>query len=86
MIRSENWTRVVGYGREQSPLCGRRVSINDAFLTELLASKPGHCIVLCVQIRRRLDRDLAEREGFEQYPWPYKRYYIVDSDGITRTL
>lgn len=86
VIRSENWTRIVGYGREQSSLCGRRVSVNDSFLKELLASKPGHCLVLCVQVRRRLDRDLAEREGFEQYPWPYKRYYIVDSDGITRTL
>ena len=85
-LRIESWTRVVGYGREQTYIYNNRLSADPAFIEALLASKPGHCIILCVEIRRRLDRDAAERDGLEPYPWPYKRYYILDSNGITRTL
>ncbi|MDP2244732.1 hypothetical protein [Pseudomonas sp.] len=85
-LRSESWTRVVGYGRDETALWGRRLSADNAFVEALLESKPGHCIVLCVEIRRRLDRHAAERDGLEQYPWPYRRYYLLDRNGITRTL
>lgn len=85
-LRSESWTRVVGYGREETYIYGHRLSADPAFIGALLASKPDHCIILCVEIRRRLDRDAAERDGLEPYPWPYKRYYILDCNGITRTL
>lgn len=86
LLRSESWTRVVGYGREQDTVAGTRLSGNLEFVKLLLERHPHECLVLSVSVRRLPPRDGSHRDEYEPYPWPYVRYYLMDSDGIARPL
>jgi hypothetical protein len=86
LLRSESWTRVVGYGRGQDTVDGTRLSGNLEFVKLLLERHPHDCLVLSVSVRRLPPRDGSGRDEFEPYPWPYIRYYLMNSDGIARPL
>lgn len=84
LLRSESWTRIVGYGRDEESISGIRLSGSTSFVQLLLEKHPNECLMLSVSIQR-----LPPRHGvqeFEPYPWPYVRYYLMDCDGIVRTL
>ncbi|APQ13317.1 hypothetical protein BJP27_18105 [Pseudomonas oryzihabitans] len=86
LLRSESWTQVVGYGHEQDTIAGTRLSGNTELLQLLLEKHPHDCLVLSVSIRRLPPRDRSGEDEVEPYPWPYVRYYLMDSDGISRPL
>lgn len=85
-LRSESWTRLVGHGREQSSSPGGRLVANTAFLQELISQGDDQCLVLSVSVRVRVERHGAKDEDCEKYPRPYRRYYLLDQNGITQTL
>jgi hypothetical protein len=84
-LRSESWTRAVGYGREETSVSGVRLCADKVFIASMLAAHPGQSIVISVAVRR-YPGNSAEREGLEPYPWPYQRFYLLDIHGITRAL
>jgi hypothetical protein len=86
ILRSESWTRLVGYGREQTTYPGGRLVADKAFIKELISHSNDHCLVLSVSVRVQVERRGTDDEDFAKYPWPYRRYYLLDQDGITRTL
>lgn len=86
ILRSESWTRLVGYGREQTFNTGDRLVADKAFIRELISEGDDQCLILSVSVRVRVERRGIEDEDFAKYPWPYRRYYLIDQDGITRTL
>jgi len=85
-LRSESWTRVVGFGREQEIVSGNRLSCDRGFLLDLLKAHPQDCLVLSVSVRRKPPHSSSDNDKFEPYPWPYGRYYLLGDDGITRSL
>ncbi|AMV48212.1 AVAST type 3 anti-phage nuclease/ATPase Avs3a [Paraburkholderia caribensis] len=85
-VRSESWTRVTGYGREQENVAGNRLSCNRDFLLDLLKQNPETLLMLSVSIRRRPPRSSSGEDSFEPYPWPYVRYYLIGEDRIARSL
>jgi hypothetical protein len=85
-LRSESWTRLVGYGREQTSNPGDRLVGDKAFIRELISDTDDQCLILSVSVRVHVERRGLEDEDFAKYPWPYRRYYLIDQDGITRTL
>jgi hypothetical protein len=86
LLRSESWTHVVGYGREEETVSGTRLAGNVAFIRRLLDTHPQDCLILSVSVRRLPPRDGAAKGEFEPYPWPYTRYYVLDTDAIPRPL
>lgn len=86
ILRSESWTRVVGFGREEENVPGNRLSCDRSFLLELLKAHPHDCLVLSVSVRRKPPRSSSDKNEFEPYPWPYVRYYLLGDDGIARSL
>jgi len=84
-LRSETWTRTVGYGREETSISGVRLCADKVFIASMLAAHPGQSIVISVAVRR-FPGDAAKSEGLEPYPWPYQRFYLLDQHGITRAL
>jgi hypothetical protein len=85
VIRSESWTQLRGYGREEEPVSGQRLSANRSFLSHLLNGYPEDSLVLSVEVRRRPSR-YAEVHKFETYTQPYVRYYIMGADGVAHAL
>ncbi len=85
-VRSETWTHSNGYGREKETIPGTRLSADRAFLTELLAANPEHWLVVSLSLHRRGSRYSSNDEESSSYPPPYVRYYLIEEDGIARTL
>ncbi|CAN7368021.1 hypothetical protein LJR129_002201 [Acidovorax sp. LjRoot129] len=85
-VRSETWTHSNGYGREKETIPGTRLSADRAFLTELLAANPEHWLVVRLSLHRRGSRYSSDDEELSSYPPPYVRYYLIEEDGIARTL
>lgn len=86
LLRSETWTQTNGYGREKATIPGTRLSADGAFLKELLAANPEHWLVVGVRLNRRLSRYSSDEEESISYPPPYVRYYLIEEDGIAKTL
>jgi hypothetical protein len=86
VLRSESWTRMVGYGREETAVPGHRLTADDALVQTLLASRPGQCLIIAVDVTRNPGDDVAKRDQVERYPLPYSRYYMLRHDGKIRTL
>ena len=86
LLRSETWTQSNGYGNEKETIPGTRLSADKAFLKELLAANPGHCLVVGLSLYRRLPRYSSDNDEFGLYVPPYVRYYLIEEDGIARTL
>lgn len=85
-VRSETWTRTSGYGREQETIPGTRLSCDREFLRELLAADQKYHLVVGLTLRRRRPRFGPNADESDPYPDPYVRYYLIDEDGIARTL
>ncbi|WP_213959899.1 hypothetical protein [Variovorax sp. dw_954] len=85
-LRSESWTRVAGLGRDEAIYSGTRLAADGAFIDSLLSAFPDKCLIVSIEVERRLDEGVASREGWEPYPWDYRRIYLLDRDGIPRTL
>lgn len=86
LMRSETWTQSSGYGREQETIPGTRLSADRAFLKELLAANPGYSLVVGLRLHRRVPRHGSDSDDHSSYVPPYNRYYLIEEDGITRTL
>lgn len=86
LLRSETWTQTEGHGREQETTPGTRLSADRAFLRELLAAHPEHWLVVGLTLRRRGSRYRADDDESSLHVAPYVRYYLVQEDGIARTL
>jgi hypothetical protein len=84
LIRSETWTHVRGYGREEETVAGWRLSGNRRFLKRLLDGYPDDRLVLSVSVRRRRPRH--GNDDFESYRSLYVRYYLMGADGVAHTL
>lgn len=86
LMRSETWTKSSGYGREQETIPGTRLSADRAFLKELLAANPGYSLVVGLRLHRRVPRHGSDSDDHSSYVPPYNRYYLIEEDGIARTL
>lgn len=86
VLRSESWTRMVGYGREETAVLGHRLTADGALTQALLTSRPGQCLIIAVNVTRNPGYDAAKRDQVEPYPLPYSRYYMMTLDGKVRTL
>ncbi len=82
LLRSESWSQVVSVGREKEFVSGTRLSGNREFIRHLLERYPQDCLVVSVSVRRIPPRDRRDNEEAAPYPWPYVRYYLLDSDEI----
>jgi hypothetical protein len=85
-LRSETWVRTQGYGREEETISGRRLSGNEHFLKHLLDAYPESCLILAVQVQRRLPQHRGSEPEFEPYPQPYARYYLMEANGVAHAL
>jgi hypothetical protein len=86
LMRSETWTQSSGYGRETETIPGTRLSADRAFLKELLAANPGYSLIVGLKLHRRGPRYSSDNEDRSSYVPPYNRYYLIEEDGIARTL
>jgi hypothetical protein len=86
LLRSETWTQENGYGRERETIPGTRLSADKAFLRELLAANPEHWLAVSLTLRRRRSRSSSDDDESNSYAPPYVRYYLIEEDGIARTL
>lgn len=86
LMRSETWTQSNGYGREMETTPGTRLSAERAFLKELLGANPGYCLIIGLTLSRRAPRYSSDKNEHSLYPPPYNRYYLIDEDGIAKTL
>jgi hypothetical protein len=86
LLRSETWCQSSGYGREREVVPGTRMSANCLFLKELLIAYPGHCLIVGLSLRRKPPRYGSNSDEYISYPPPYVRYYLIEEDGIARTL
>ena len=85
-MRIETWTQTSGYGREKATIPGTRLSADREFLKELLAANPEHWLVVGLRLNRRRSRYSSDDEESNSYVPPYVRYYLIEEDGIARTL
>lgn len=86
LMRSETWTKSSGYGRDKDIIPGTRLSANRVFLKELLAANPGYSLVIGLRFHRRVPRYSSDNDDYSSYIPPYNRYYLIEEDGIARTL
>lgn len=84
-MRSETWSRSVGYGEERDALTGNRLSADDKFTCALLDGR-SDCLIVRVSVRRKPPKDQAGDDEYSFYNWPYYRYYLIGNDGINRSL
>ncbi len=85
-LRSEVWSRVSGYGREEKKIAGYRLSADIGFLRQMYAKRPDACLVVSVEVRRHTPRYGGDKDEFEQFPLPYARYFLIGADGATHAL
>jgi hypothetical protein len=83
-LRSESWTTIRGYGREEESVDHWRLTSDRTFVRALLAANPNFDLVLRVSVQRQPTRYEARGE-IEDYPWPYVRYFLMKSDGDPTT-
>ncbi len=74
------------YGREKATIPGTRLSADRAFLIRLLAANPEHWLVVGLRLHRRGSRYSSDDDESSSYVPPYVRYYLIEEDGIARTL
>lgn len=86
LLRSETWSHIEGYGREEETISGTRLSGNLGFLKQLLNAHPEFRLVVSVTIQRKPPRYGKDEDEFVRYPWPYVRYYLMGYDGVAQTL
>lgn len=86
LLRSETWTQSSGHGREKEIIPGTRLSADKAFLKELLTANPGYSLIVSLQLHRRCTSYSSSNEDYSSYIPPYNRYYLIENDGIARTL
>lgn len=85
-LRSETWSRSVGYGDERDVLTGTRLSADDEFIRALLKGRQEDCLIVRVKVRRKPPKDQSGEDEYSFYNWPYNRFYLIGNDGITRSL
>lgn len=85
-LRSETWSRSVGYGNERDILTGTRLSADGEFIHALLKGRPEDCLIVCVRVRRKPPKDQSGEDEYSFHNWPYNRFYLIGNDGITRSL
>jgi hypothetical protein len=85
-LRSETWSRRVGYGNERDVLTGNRLSGDDDFVHALLTGRREDCLIVRVAVRRKPPKGQGGDEEYAFYNWPYNRFYLIGTDGITRSL
>lgn len=85
-LRSETWSRTVGYGDERDVLTGSRLSVNDEFIRALLADSQKNCLIVSVKVRRKPSKEQAGGDEYAFHNWPYNCFYLIGQDGITRSL
>lgn len=86
MLRSETWSHSVGYGNERDVLSGNRLSADDHFIRALLTGRQEDGLIVRVAVRRKPPKGQGGEEEYAFYNWPYTRYYLIGTDGITRAL
>lgn len=86
MLRSETWSRSVGYGDERDVLAGTRLSADDEFIRALLRDREEDSLIVRVTVRRKPPKDQSGEDEYSFYNWPYSRFYLIGNDGITRSL
>lgn len=86
LLRSETWTQSSGYGRKKEIIPGTRLSADKAFLKELLTANPGYSLIVSLKLHRRGPSYSSGNEDYSSYVHPYNRYYLIEDDGISRTL
>ena len=85
-LRSETWSRSSGYGEERNFLTGTRLSADDKFIRALLEGRPDTSLIVRVNVRRKPPKDVAGEDNYTFYNYPYNRYYLIENDGIIRSL
>lgn len=86
LLRSETWTQPDSYGQEKQTIPGTRLSADRTFLKLLLTANPWHCLVVGLRLHRRAPRYSSDKDEYGLYVQPYVRYYLIQEDGIARTL
>lgn len=84
-LRSESWVIHEGYGREAGTTSCWRLTATPEFIHAALTEYPADCFILRVSVRRQLPR-WANKGEYEEYQWPYVRYYLMGLDGKLATL
>lgn len=84
--RSESWSRSTGYGEERDVLTGTRLSADDKFIRALLDGHPNTSLIICVKVRRKPPKDDTVDDDYFYNDYPYNRYYLIEHDGIIRSL
>lgn len=85
-IRSEVWIEPQGYGREKESVPGKKLCGNSAFITELLDKHPSDCLIISVAVRRFAPKYIEKEEDYLSYAQPYVRIYLMERDGVARSI
>ncbi|CAB9495801.1 protein of unknown function [Alteromonas macleodii] len=86
VIRSETWIEPQGYGREEENVPGTRLCGNSDFITEFLDNHPDDCLVISVAVRRSVPKYMEKEEDYLSYVEPYVRFYLMEKDGVARSI
>ena len=86
-LKSESWIELQGWGREVEAETGSALSGTPEFISTLL-SGTSQVLIVSVAIRRTLRRSsyAGGGDGMIEYPAPYKRFFLVRSDGSHSSL
>lgn len=85
-LRSESWSRITGNRTERNVETGSRLSADDKFVRALLDAHPETSLIVSVKVRRKPPKDETGDDDYSIYNYPYNRYYLVENDGITRSI
>lgn len=80
LLRRELSSEAYGYGRDKETSQGARLSGPDRFISRFLSAFPDYLLVASVSVRRSARRNVDTSNA------PYIRYYLLDADGIPRSL
>lgn len=86
LLRSESWIEAYGYGRDEEMVGSTTLSSNSEFIEELLTAHPTECLIISVAVSRRVPKYEESSEERMSYRQPYVRFYLMEKDGVARSI
>ncbi|QGS61885.1 hypothetical protein [Shewanella algae] len=86
LLRSESWTEAYGYGRDEEMVSSTCLSASSEFIEELLTAYPTECLIISVAVRRTVPKYEESSEERMSYHQPYVRFYLMEKDGVAKSI
>ncbi|WP_219012643.1 hypothetical protein [Shewanella algae] len=86
LLRSESWIEAYGYGRDEEMVGSTCLSANPKFIEELLTAYPTECLIISVAVRRTVPKYEESSDECMSYHQPYVRFYLMEKDGVAKSI